>query len=302
MTTAHAQATSTTGMTPTPSVSVIVPVFNGAATIADCVQSLLALSTPPKPEVLVVDNGSTDSTLEQLTPFVSHVRVLHERRRGPSAARNKGLAEAAGDIVAFTDADCVVDSEWLRHLIVPLQDPAVGVAGGAIRARPIGNAIEHFGENVHDHEYALCRERPPYAITMSWASRRTLLRELEGFDVDLRRMEDVDLSYRVFAAGYRFVFCPDAVVYHHNERTLYGLFEEGFLHGWYSVPALKKHRPLLTATGHARVTGTALKLALAAARRWAAGSDPTAACAIAFNGGKQLGKIVGSARFRSLAL
>jgi GT2 family glycosyltransferase len=284
-------------------VSVIVPVYNGAHTIGACLQSLLALHYPPDArEILVVDNGSTDHTRAVLGSFGDAIRLFSEPTRGPAAARNRALREASGGIVAFTDADCVVHPDWLSQLVRPLQDTGVGAVGGAIRALPPSSAIDGFCERIYDHDEAINTFSPPYVISMNWASPRALLQQLGGFDTGFRRCEDVDLSYRMHAAGYRFVFSPTAVVYHRHERTLYDLFEKGFLHGFYSVPVIRKHRALLNPQ-RGRVTGAALKLALAGVRDYVAGTNPTmAACVAAFNGGKQLGKAVGSARFLSLEL
>ena len=82
---------------------------------------------------------------------------------------------------------------------------------------------------------------PPYAITMSWASRRTDLEKVGLFDEDLLRCADCDLAYRVVAAGLRIVHEPAAIVYHRNERSLVGLMTEGYAHGYHSTSLLKKH-------------------------------------------------------------
>lgn len=227
-------------------VSVVVPVYNGRATIGDCLASLLEVDFPREAfEVLVVDNGSRDGTADLVARHGAAVRLLHESKRGPAAARNRGLREARGEVVAFTDADCVVERGWLRAITAPLADPTVGIAGGRILARRPCNDVERFGERIHDHHSAINVWKPPYAITMSWASRLAVLREVGLFDEDLRRVEDVDLSYRIVQAGYRVVYVPEAVVYHRNERTLWGLFAEGYAHGYHAIKVLRKHEEFL---------------------------------------------------------
>ena len=287
-----------------PSVSIVVPVRDGAETIDACLRSLLALDYPEDGhEIMVVDNGSRDATSAILARHAGRIRVLAEATRGPAAARNRGLAEARGDVVAFTDADCVVDRQWLRHLVAPLDDGGVTIVGGRILARRPCNAIERFGVDIHDHERAINVYAPPYAITMNWASPRLRLAAAGGFDEGLRRGEDVDLAYRLVQAGHKIVFAPDAVVYHVNERSFAGLFREGFRHGVYSVAVLRKHRAFVTEHGHRRfmrASDTAL-----AARWWrsrrAADRDRELPPAV-FDAGKKLGKMVGSIRFRSLEL
>ena len=287
-----------------PRVSIVVPVLDGEDTIDACLRSLLALDYPEdRREILVVDNGSRDATAAIVARYADRIRALAQPTRGPAAARNRGLAEAGGEVVAFTDADCVVDTQWLRALVAPLDDGGVTIVGGRILARRPCNAIERFGEEIHDHERAITVYAPPYAITMSWASPASRLAAAGGFDEGLRRGEDVDLAYRLVQAGHKIVFAPDAVVYHANERSFAGLFREGFRHGVYSVAVLRKHRAFVTEHGHRRfmrASYTAL-----AARWWrsrrAADRDRELPPAV-FDSGKKLGKIVGSLRFRSLEL
>src|SRR4051812_33365852 len=235
----------------TPTVSVVVAAYQAQGSIDDCVRSLLALRYPAdRLEVLVVDNGSADGTAAAVRRHGGRVRLLHEPRRGAGAARNAGLAQAGGDVVAFTDADCTVDPDWLRHLVEPLDDPQVGIVGGTIRARPGANQVERFGDWIHDHGRAIERVRPPYAITMNWASPRAVVERIGGFDEWFIRAQDTDLSFRMVKAGYRLVYAPGAVVYHHNESTLGGLFHEGFVHGFHSIRLRKRHHSLLRGCGN----------------------------------------------------
>lgn len=120
-------------MSEQPFVSVVVPVFNGAKIIEDLLLSLLALDYPAeRHEIIVVDNGSTDHTRQIVERYP--VRLLEEREtRGPAAARNKGITHARGDIVAFTDADCVADRDWLKMLVADHKDPGIGGFVGEIR-------------------------------------------------------------------------------------------------------------------------------------------------------------------------
>lgn len=230
-----------------PRVSVVVPVFNGADVIGDCIRSLLGVAYPRDwAEIIVVDNGSTDGTVGVVESFGGGaVRLLHEAARGASAARNRGIREARGEIVALTDADCVVDPGWLGALVAPLGDPTVGVVGGAVLSRRPCSRIEAFGEVIHDQRSAIEVVSRPYVATGNWGSRRAVLVEAGLFDLTLRRGQDAELSQRIHAAGLRLVYVPEARVYHRNERTLAGLLREGYQHGRAGVLV----RDLATAAG-----------------------------------------------------
>jgi glycosyltransferase involved in cell wall biosynthesis len=226
-------------------VTIIVPVYNGATTIVACVSSLLAVHyVRARFEVIVVDNGSTDGTRDLLRAFGDNIRVLTVATRGASAARNCGIREARSPLIAFTDADCVVEPDWLCALVMPLVDPHVGVAGGRILSRVGGNRIEKFGERIHDHRRAIEVEAPPYVISMNWASRRELLLETGLFDEALLRGQDVDLAWRILQSGHRLVYVSNAIMRHHNERTIRGLVHEGYIHGRHGVRVSAKHARL----------------------------------------------------------
>ena len=287
-----------------PSVSVVVPAYNAVATIDDCVRSLLELRYPGELlELRVVDNASTDRTAQALRSYGERVIVTRELRRGPAAARNAGVRAGAGDVIAFTDADCTVEADWLAHLVDALEDPSVGIAGGPIRARAGANRIERYGEGIHDHRKAIELYSPPYAITMSWASRRDVVAELGGFDEDLRRGEDVDLSYRIFQSGYKLSFVRDAVVYHRNEGTQFGLFREGFQHGFYGVQVRKRHDAFLSSLGHRHLDRRAYADVADGLWRWARRDDDVnSRCEAVFGAGKKAGKLAGSIRFCHLDL
>lgn len=242
-----------------PSVSVVVPVYNGQATLLACLHSLLALRYPAdRLELIVVDNASTDRTPEILASLSGELRILREEKRGAAAARNRGIRAARGECIALTDADCVVDPEWLAELVQPLAAPEVGISGGRIASRESGNRIERFGEKIHDHQRAIEELVPGYAISMNWASRRSVLVDVGLFDEALLRGQDVDLAWRIRAAGFSLVYRHTALVRHRNERSLRGLFSEGYTHGSCGVAVQRKHqgnryrpvRPLLRhATG-----------------------------------------------------
>jgi glycosyltransferase involved in cell wall biosynthesis len=281
-----------------PNLSVLLAVRNGAATLRACLDSLVAQDYPDqKLEILVVDNGSTDQTASILTRYHRRIGVLRTDRRGASAARNCGLAAAAGDAVAFTDADCVADPAWLRHLVQPLRDPGVGIAGGAILARRPCTAIEAFGDHIHDQRLAINEYKPPYVASGNWCSPRRIFSDVGLFDERLLRGQDAELSWRIVAAGFSLVHVADAIVYHRNERTLGGLICEGYTHGTASILVNRRHHDFVRQTGHRRLYWKSYREIGSRLIRSVTGPDRVfSACYVAFNVGKKLGKIAGSVR------
>ncbi len=116
-----------------PYISIVIPVYNGSHIIGSLLDSIQQLDYPKERyEVLVVDNNSTDDLERALAPYP--VKLLHERETQSSyAARNQGIRQARGEVLAFTDADCRVHPQWLQGLQAAFQDPLVGGVAGAIR-------------------------------------------------------------------------------------------------------------------------------------------------------------------------
>ncbi len=273
-----------------PTVSVVVPVLNGRATVAECISSLLRLDyEPDRLELIVVDNSSTDGTAAVLAEHRGRIRILHETVRGSSAARNTGIAAATGECIAFTDADCIVQPDWLRHLIPPLEDAGVGIAGGEIRSIQPCNRIELFGERLHDHRQAIEVFVPSYAITMNWASRRDVLEQAGLFDVALLRGADAELALRIRGAGYRIVYCPGARIFHRNPPTLRRLFAKGMLHGRSTVGVMGKAAPLGLAPPR-RPLGTERRILRHAGRLLTGPDRFDQLCQVVFDSGKAVGE------------
>ena len=227
----------------TPSVSVVVPVYNGADTIAACLESLLNQTYPADAyEIIVVENGSTDATSAIVEMYP--VRLLHSKERGPAPARNLGLARSEADIAAFTDADCVADPDWLSTLVQPYTDVDIGGVGGAILAYAHAErtTVETFSEeqsplvNFMSGGARSEDEFLPHLYTANASYRRRLLNEVGGFNPSLVTAEDVDLSWRVqLQKGAKLDYVPEAIIYHHHRSTRTGLARQYRQYGFGEV-------------------------------------------------------------------
>lgn len=188
-----------------PRVSVVIPVYNGAAHIEATVQSVLA-QTFRNFEVIVIDDGSTDGTRERLRPYRGQIRLISQPNRGVSAARNLGLKLALGEYILFLDGDDLLLPDKLAHQAACLdEDRLLGVVHSGWRL------VDQFGHAVRDikpWQYApdlslvtWLKWKPVFLGAMLF--RRSWLRRIDGFDPALRQAEDTDFLLRLSLAG-----CP----------------------------------------------------------------------------------------------
>lgn len=210
-----------------PSVSIIVPVYNGASTIEICLESLLQQNYPADTyEIIIIENGSTDNTTELIKKYP--VRLFHNDTRGPAPARNLGIAKSEAEIVVFTDADCIADSNWINELIKPYREPDVGGVGGAILAyqHDHRNTVEMFSDDYAPLTNFISGDLEflPHLYTANASYRHCLLREIGGFNDRLTTGEDVDLAWRLqLQTGCKLRYAPQAIIYHHHRTTWRGL-------------------------------------------------------------------------------
>lgn len=185
----------------------------------------------------------------------------------------------------------------------PLQDESIGAVGGRILSKRPCNKIEEFGEKIHDHNKAINEFKPPYVITMNWASRRSVLMEADLFDETFIRCEDVDLSRKIIEAGYKFFCEPEAIIYHSNEKTLSRLFLEGYLHGFWSIKVIKEWKDFVRRFEHRRFYFRSYKDIITSLINFFQGHNKNNnICFFTFNVGKKIGKLFGSIRFFYLDL
>jgi len=203
-----------------PKASVVICAYNAESTMEACLESLIQLNYPNF-EVIVVDDGSKDATLEVAKRFP--FRVIHQENKGLSIARNVGIEAATGEYVVFTDSDCVVDPDWLTYLIGAMQSHGWLAAGGpnlpppedsrvpaCVAVAPGGPTHVLINDDIAEH-----------IPGCNMAFRRDTLHQVNCFDPTFTSAgDDVDLCWRLQNRGWQIGFSPAAMVWHFRRNTV----------------------------------------------------------------------------------
>ncbi len=235
--------------------SVVIPVYNGAGTLAACVRALKTQTlTCSEFEIVVVDDGSTDRTADVARHF--DVRLISQRNGGAPAARNRGMREARGEWVAFTDADCVPSRAWLQRLLAACADRAsLGAAGktvGIDSHTPAARFVDLMGGL--DAGRHLAHPTYPFAPSANIVYRRDCLLEAGGFDERYTTYDACDLHTRLRRRyGNAFAYEPRALVLHRHraqwgqywrQQYFYGIGYAQFMLAYHNETSWTVHKEL----------------------------------------------------------
>jgi len=226
-----------------PVVSVVVPAFNRASFLPRCLAALFAQTYPrDRLEIVLVDDGSTDGTAQVARALAGEwgawggrMRIVEKPNGGPASARNAGLRVATGEIVAFTDADCVAAADWLEQVVGTL----VADGGAAGAGGPIANVlprgwVARFLDTTAFYRHRVRRGAVDYLLTANVAFRREALAVVGGFsETEGAWGEDADLSFRLRQAGYRLLLASAGCVTHYGSPvSVMGLARELYRYGY----------------------------------------------------------------------
>ena len=243
-----------------PRCSVVVCSHNGARTIGECLAAATALDYPDY-EVIVIDDGSTDETVELARGH--GVPVISTSNRGLSSARNAGAWAATGEIVAYCDDDTAPDPHWLTYLAttylhtehVAVGGPNIAPPGDGVVADCVANAP---GNAIHVLLSDTVAEHIPGCNS---SFRREALLEIGGFDPQFRIAgDDVDLCWRLLDRGWTIGFNPAAMVWHHRRGSIWGFWRQQRGYGRAEAMLERKWPEKYNTAGHVswagRVYGT----------------------------------------------
>lgn len=211
-----------------PYVSVVVPVFNAERFIEGNIASLLSQSyLKDRYEIIIVDNGSLDNTSNIAKKYP--VKYIEEREvRSSYAARNKGVAAAKGDVIAFTDADCIADKDWITNGVQCLMRSGCDLVGGRVNfiLSSKRTAAEIFDSIVHmNNEMNIKKKRG--AVTANMITYSEAFKKIGMFKADVVSGGDIEWSNRAIEAGLGIQYCDRAVV-DHPARSMSELLRKSY--------------------------------------------------------------------------
>ena len=231
------------GVKVTSVISIIIPTFNGASRIGHCLDSLISQTCGLDAEILLIDDGSTDNIAEVVGRY-PQVRLIQQSNAGPASARNRGAYEARGSILLFTDDDCVPEPNWLEAMLEPFSDPEVVGAKGVYRTHQ-EKLVARFVQVEYEDRYHLMLKHKTidFVDTYSAAFLRDKFLELGGYDTSfpVACAEDIELSYRMSARGWKMKFVPSAIVYHTHPDTLIWYLKKKYKFAFWRVLAVRKN-------------------------------------------------------------
>jgi len=207
---------------PPPTLTVIIPVYNGAASLEMCLDAVMRSSV--RPQVIVVDDGSSDGSAEAAAPFPCTVLRM-TANRGPAAARNRGAREATGDVLFFLDSDILVEPDTFARVAgIMEKTPELDALFGSYRKDTVPRGFFSQYKNLL-HHFTHQAARPDAATFCAGfgAVRRAAFDALGGFDESIRALEDIDFGYRLHAAGRRIRLEKGLQFTHLKRYTLAGL-------------------------------------------------------------------------------
>lgn len=246
-----------------PFISVVICTYNGSRTLDECLSRVTRL-TYPSYEVIVVNDGSTDSSAEIARRH--SVKLITTDNGGLSRARNVGAAEACGDVVAYLDDDAYPDEHWLHFLALAYQEhpewmgvggPNLPPPGDGLVAQAVSNAP---GGPLH---VLVSDDEAEHIPGCNSSFRRDALLAVGGFDATFRVAgDDVDLCWRILDCGWKIGFHPGALVWHHRRNRVSTYLKQQRGYGRAEALLARKHPNKYNSFGHitwqGRVYGTGL--------------------------------------------
>ena len=239
-----------------PSISIIVPAFNEGITLRSCLKSLIELDYPDY-EIIVIDDGSTDKTLEEAKKFeASGVKVIHQKNQGKPSALNNGIKLSKGEIVLTVDADTTLEKRSLQKIASRfVADNRVGAVAGNVKVIPESSLLNIIQGTEYTVGINLVRKAQSMLgcvmiVPGPIAALKREAVERVGFFSDDTFAEDFDITMKILKAGYRVEYEDDAISYTDAPKNLEDFMKQR--RRWYRgmMQVLDKHRDMYLSRKH----------------------------------------------------
>lgn len=222
-----------------PKVSIVVPVKNGATEIKELLDSLMSVDyDKSKLEIIVVDGCSADGTREIVSKYP--VKLVTEEKLGVNAARNAGIKNSTGEVIAFTDHDCVIPRDWVKKIVENLKDPQTGCVGGKILRYNNDFLAQYADESIipvmriFKKKAVIGKISSPiyYPVGCNFAVKREAVEKTGFFDERFEYgFDELEFAERVCEKGYKIILTPEIMVKHKHRSTLSKLLKQTFRYG-----------------------------------------------------------------------
>lgn len=223
-------------------ISVVIPAHNSEKTIEKAVEGCLSQAyDKDNLEIVVVDDGSTDKTGEVAKQYP--VKYIYQENAGPAAARNTGWKNARGEVVCFTDSDCVPEKDWVSRIVQGFSSMDISGVGGSYS---IANPESLLARCVHQEIVERHRKMSgevDFLGSFNVSYRKKVLEEVGGFNEEFKKAsgEDNDLAYRIRKKGYKLIFDKEIKVAHYHQTNFFKYLKEQFQHGFWRMKLYRLH-------------------------------------------------------------
>ncbi|BAQ64044.1 glycosyltransferase family 2 protein [Geminocystis sp. NIES-3709] len=220
-------------------ISIVIPTYNRPEKLKNCLQSLTKLDYNKNSfEVIVVDDGSPqslESIISYFQPLIN-LKCIQQKNLGPATARNKGVSQAQGEYMAFTDDDCEVTPLWLSIFADGFAQNPDAILGGFIINKLKENIYSEASQKLVDYLYSYYNaipEQSKFFTSNNFAISKIIFQKIGGFNTTfpLAAAEDRELCDRLYSQGYKMIYLPKAQVEHSHYLTLKTFWQQHINYG-----------------------------------------------------------------------